>query len=261
MMTKTVITIAIKFTNKWLIINSNNKNSNNVDGDGDDDDADDVGDGDGHDDDDGGGGDFFNVWLVVMMIMVIMLILLVTKTKLIMMIKRMMRMVMLMMMLLTVMTMMTMMMMLMKNEHDDDDDEDDDVDHEDADDDDGDDDDVIYMMIRRVPKRCAFQSNAFKRVPRGRVPKRGLHPQLPFVKEFVHIFSRRMDNTSKTLQTEEPHGPSRHHQCEEHLVTAILLIDNNNSWESGLHREARSFNFFSKTSYSNDARPDERKKT
>ena len=49
----------------------------------------------------------------------------------------------------------------MKNENDD---EDDDVDHEDADDDDddddGDDDDVIYMMIRRVPKRCAFQSNA-----------------------------------------------------------------------------------------------------
>jgi hypothetical protein len=59
----------------------------------------------------------------------------------------------------------------MKNENDDDD-EDDDVDHEDADDDDDDDDgddddDVIYMMIRRVPKRCAFQSNAFKRVPRG----------------------------------------------------------------------------------------------
>ena len=154
---------------------------------------------------------------------------------------------------MTMMTMMTMMMMmLMKNENDEDDDEDDDddVDHDDDDDDDGDDDDdVIYMMIRRVPKRCAFQSNAFKCVPRGRVPKRGLHPQLPFVKKFVHIFSRRMDNTSKTLQTEEPHGPRRHHQCEEHLVTAILFID------------ARSFNFFSKTSCSNDARPDERKKT
>ena len=135
---------------------------------------------------------------------------------------------------MTMMTMMTMMMMLMKNENDDDD-EDDDVDHEDADDDDdGDDDDVIYMMIRRVPKRCAFQSNAFKRVPRGRVPKRGLHPQLPFVKEFVHIFSRRMDNTSKTLQTEEPHGPSRHHQCEEHLVTAILLIDETTTVEKAV---------------------------
>jgi hypothetical protein len=57
---------------------------------------------------------------------------------------------------------------------------------------------------------------------------------LPFVKEFVHIFSRRMDNTSKTLQTEEPHGPSRHHQCEEHLVTAILLIDETTTVEKAV---------------------------